>query len=509
MAKLGALTVFLNSDTKNFRRGMSGAQRTMGQLKVAGIAAGAAVSAAMIKLGKDSVQAFGVQRRAEAKLESSLKSMQGAVGLSIFELKKYASEIQDATAIGDESIIDSMGQLATFGNIAGDEFKRTTMAAVDMAAKMGTDTKSAVIQLGRALNDPAIGLTLLNRTGVTFSETQKDMIKEMVKANDLLGAQDMILSEVERQFTGTAKALADATPWQHAISALGDMKEAIGAVIVDLFSFDDQAMTISDRIKEMTAWIKRNTPGITLFLKEMWIEIKFGFKQAWTFAKNFVDGITVPLQNIVTVATWLGDNFGSIWKDIGRVALNVFQKIGENIVNKFKSVWEFISNPSADAFKAAAKAFSPKTLVTDIIDGIAEGADLVAPELAKVTDVYAKTMDDIYKIDEERRKALLDVELASMKKISDESMENFRKVKAAAGAAGKAAKKSAGAVGKTTPTAITAKFSAFIEKGTVDAFSAITRAGATVQDKILTENQKQTKLQQQMVMNQPVTVGIT
>src|ERR1700712_5749455 len=61
---------------------------------------------------------------------------------------------------------------------------------------------------GKALNDPLKGISALSRAGVTFTQSQQDSIKAMVGANDLLGAQKIILGEVEKQVGGTAKATA-------------------------------------------------------------------------------------------------------------------------------------------------------------------------------------------------------------------------------------------------------------------------------------------------------------
>ncbi len=72
-------------------------------------------------------------------------------------------------------------------------------ATVDLQTTFGT-LESASVQLGKALNDPIKGVTALNKSGVTFSDQQKDMIKNFVKTNEVAKAQDIILSEIEKQF---------------------------------------------------------------------------------------------------------------------------------------------------------------------------------------------------------------------------------------------------------------------------------------------------------------------
>jgi hypothetical protein len=60
------------------------------------------------------------------------------------------------------------------------------------AAGFGTAEMNAV-QLGKALNDPIKGIAALAKSGVTFTEQEKDKIKTLVESNKLLEAQDMVL----------------------------------------------------------------------------------------------------------------------------------------------------------------------------------------------------------------------------------------------------------------------------------------------------------------------------
>ena len=64
--------------------------------------------------------------------------------------------------------------------------------------------------LGKALNDPIKGITALSRAGVTFTQGQKDQIKTLVESGNLLGAQKIIMGELEAQVGGTAEATATA-----------------------------------------------------------------------------------------------------------------------------------------------------------------------------------------------------------------------------------------------------------------------------------------------------------
>ena len=137
------------------------------------------------------IKAAAEQERVEAQLAAVLHSTKEAAGLSVDQLKKMAAGFQDVTHFGDEAVIGMQGVLLTFKEISGEGgiFERTTAVSLDLATAMGMDLKSAALQVGKALNDPATGLSMLTRVGITFTEQQKSVIKELQATGDIAGAQ--------------------------------------------------------------------------------------------------------------------------------------------------------------------------------------------------------------------------------------------------------------------------------------------------------------------------------
>ena len=119
------------------------------------------------------------------------------------------------SGVDDEVIQSGENVLLTFKNIhnevgkGNDIFNQATKATLDFSVAMGKDLPSAAIMVGKALNDPIKGLTALGRAGVQFTKSQVAMIKKMVKAGDVAGAQKLILRELEDQFGGSAKAAGE------------------------------------------------------------------------------------------------------------------------------------------------------------------------------------------------------------------------------------------------------------------------------------------------------------
>ena len=146
------------------------------------------------------------------------------------------SVVSAKTGIDHKAIQSSENLLLTFGNLrnevgeGNDIFTRATKLTTDMSVSLGQDLKSSAIQLGKALNDPIKGITALSRVGVSFTQQQKDQVKALVDSGDALEAQKLILTEVERQFKGSAEAQATATGEAPVLA--GDLAESIGGAVL-------------------------------------------------------------------------------------------------------------------------------------------------------------------------------------------------------------------------------------------------------------------------------------
>jgi hypothetical protein len=195
----------------------------------AGTVAAAALSAALIGVTK----LFIEQQQAIAKLDASLQATGGAAGLTSRELQAMAADLQKTTTFGDEATIAMQALLLTFKNIKGDEFKEATGLILDMSVAMGQDLQSTALQVGKALNDPIKGLTALSRVGVTFTEGQTKMIKEMARMGNVAGAQRIIMQELASEFGGNAAKQAETLGGEieQLTNDLGDMGEEIGGVL--------------------------------------------------------------------------------------------------------------------------------------------------------------------------------------------------------------------------------------------------------------------------------------
>jgi hypothetical protein len=202
-------------------RGFSGA------LGALGVGLGAAEFLGFLR---NSVAEAREAERATLKLQAVLKATGGAAGLTAQELRRLADEMQAATGIENDLVIDAEAVLATFKSIGRDAFPEALQAAADLSAVFGQDLKASTVQLGKALEDPVRGLTALRRVGVSFTAAQEAQVKALVAANRQLDAQRLILGEVESQVGGAAAAMQG--PLSRGLSEAGlawkNFKEEVG-----------------------------------------------------------------------------------------------------------------------------------------------------------------------------------------------------------------------------------------------------------------------------------------
>lgn len=175
------------------------------------------------------------------QLDAVLKSTGGQAGVTKDQVTDLANSLSGGAGLSkfaDDAILSGENLLLTFTGIGSDVFPQATQTMLDMSAAMGTDLKGSAIQLGKALNDPAKGMTALTRVGVTFTDEQKKQIIAMEKAGDVAGAQKVILSELGREFGGSAKAQAqtfEGTMFSLS-EKMNNVKQSIGDALIPVLS---------------------------------------------------------------------------------------------------------------------------------------------------------------------------------------------------------------------------------------------------------------------------------
>jgi hypothetical protein len=112
-----------------------------------------------------------------------------------------------------------VSELSKVHNIGGSMFKDIGKLAVDYAKVTGTDVPTAIKALGSAFEDPVNGARTLDKALGTLSSEQLLEIQRLMRVNDLVGAQTILLKALKDAIEGTAKNAY--TPLQTALDKLG------------------------------------------------------------------------------------------------------------------------------------------------------------------------------------------------------------------------------------------------------------------------------------------------
>lgn len=199
---------------------------------LAAFAGGAAVFG-FFKEGVDSAREY---EKAIAGANAIIKSTGGVARVTSADIDRLSASLEAQTAIDDAVIARSAALVLTFKNVANQGsglsaiFDRTLAASLDLSAAGFGDVEGQAKALAKALNDPAKGLSMLSRSGVTFTEQQGEQIKALQETGDLLGAQKIILAEVESQVQGTAAAQVDGA--DEAAVAWDNLRQKVGAEVL-------------------------------------------------------------------------------------------------------------------------------------------------------------------------------------------------------------------------------------------------------------------------------------
>ena len=216
-----AKTADLASGLKSVEsQSQSTGSKLKGMGKVALRAAGAAGIGALVGTLKIGIDEYAEAAKVGAQTESVIKSTGGAAKVTAKHVQDLAGALMEKSGTDDEAIQSGENLLLTFTNIQNRVgkgnaiFDRATKTMLDMSVALGQDTKASAIQLGKALNDPVKGVTALQRVGVSFTEAQKKQIKALVDSGNTLGAQKLILRELNKEFGGSAEAAGKTLPGQ-------------------------------------------------------------------------------------------------------------------------------------------------------------------------------------------------------------------------------------------------------------------------------------------------------
>lgn len=330
MASIGDLVVNISANSNPLTRGLAQGQASIKRFAggitslLTPLAAIAAPLAAAFGAGK-AMSAAQESITAQRKLAGVLTATGGAAGLTADQINALASDLQQVTNFEDDATVNAAAMLATFKNIKGDTFKQAIMSAQDLSSVMDTDLNSSIVQVGKALNDPTKGITALTRVGVSFTEQQKEQIEKLQESGDMLGAQSIILKELQGEFGGAAKAMAD--PFTMAKNAIGDIAETIGTEILAFVG--PIVQFVNENIGTVQSFIQSAFSSIREFIVGAWNAMA---EPVLAFVGVVSAQINVLYEIVSSVFMAIADVVSNTWEAVFGDSLGTFESWKNSIV---------------------------------------------------------------------------------------------------------------------------------------------------------------------------------
>ena len=193
-------------------------------------------AAALFKTLNTSFRVVAEREADFATLANGLERVTTNAPLAAKALRGIADELGFETLFDEKAFQKGFALLTSFKNIGVDSYSRVAETAADLAQINQTDLKSSFLQLAKALSDPTRGLTALSRSGVIFTETQREMILELHRSGQEMEAQTEILRIVEGSYKGAARAAAEglAGSFDTLGQKVRDFNEALGKAAAPL-----------------------------------------------------------------------------------------------------------------------------------------------------------------------------------------------------------------------------------------------------------------------------------
>jgi hypothetical protein len=305
-----------------------------------------------------SISAFEESENATAQLNAVLDSTKGVAGVTAEEVLKLSTALQQQSKFDDEAITGAQSLLLTFTNISKDVFPTATQTVLDMSQALGQDLKSSSIQLGKALQDPIIGVSALRKVGVNFNEEQQNTIKTLVESGKVMDAQKLILKELATEFGGSALSSSKTFSGQITImkNNIGDLRETLGqGLVAAIMGSGGNLDQVNQALLSLNTFLQQNQDLIIAISRTLIIlAVTFGVLLVGSLiatigavgaliaAGGLLAGALVFAASMIS-SNWesIGIFFTNLWQNV----TNVFNQAVASITSAVTNIWLTIQPP--------------------------------------------------------------------------------------------------------------------------------------------------------------------
>jgi len=277
---------------------------------------------ALIDVTKQSIEALRVQEQAEAKLESQ-------IGDNINAVKNWASEIQNATTVGDEQVL-TLASLASSMGVTTENLEDATKGAIGLSEAFGIDLNTSMKMVALANEGQ---YTMLARY-IPELRTAADDSEKMAIVQDAMANGFELATVKADTFTGKLSQLKNAQG--DTLEAFGSLVAIVGKDYVDgmiqaqqatqTFLKDARTITAVTEIFNALTDILQPFKDLISDLADDLNETNNGFNLMEGILKTITSGFVILLKAIQLNFKLITD-FITLIKDAGKAAVLFWQSI--------------------------------------------------------------------------------------------------------------------------------------------------------------------------------------
>ncbi len=258
--------------------------------------------AAIADFFKKSLEAYGEQEAAMAKLTRALENHGIASDAMVGHLEDMSRHFELLTGVEDNLITTAQTTLVNFG-LQGDMMDKATKAALDLSAGMGIDLNSAALLIGKAFEG---NTSTLSRYGIQVSKNL-DPTKKFAQVLQEINSKFGDASTAQAQtFTGQLKLMGD---------AFNHLQEAVGKII---------AGESGGIVKWITDMIQKTTDALNVIGNARMQFVSLG-EFLKTFAISILGTIVLTITTLIQKIFEMESHIPIIGRLYGVFAANVKQ----------------------------------------------------------------------------------------------------------------------------------------------------------------------------------------
>ncbi|CAB4173936.1 Phage tail tape measure protein [uncultured Caudovirales phage] len=223
-SKSAAISVNVIADAAKFKAGLKEAEQAAGSFdnQMKNLAKGVAAAigtAALIRFGKESVNAAMSDAAAQVELQRQLKASTGATEAQVKSVEDYIKKTQNATGVLDDQLRPAFATLTRF-TLDQTKSQQLLNIALDISTATGKPLEAVSLALGKAYGGST---TALQKLGIQTKDAAGKAL-----------SFDQIQQKLIETFGGATQEAAQTTAGKMKIAqaSFADLQEEIGAALV-------------------------------------------------------------------------------------------------------------------------------------------------------------------------------------------------------------------------------------------------------------------------------------